>query len=226
MAYIHFIPAAHRSGQPERQMTTHRIVHRFDSRVLFECEVPEGLDSGMAMRHALERATEARADLRGADLSDADLREADLSGANLSGADLRDADLREADLREAYLSGADLSGADLSKVPAADQIERLDKVRAIILDDAKRLNMGLWHESQDWKERTCAEETLCGTTHCLAGWLQVSSTDPDIRKKDAEFAGFLSAPIAAPLFFSGSKRVLDWLTDRKYVAELAAMEAP
>ena len=76
-------------------MATHRIVHRFDSsKVLYECELPEGLQSGMAMRHALEKATQA--------------------GAFLSDANLRDANLRDANLRDANLSGADLSGANLS----------------------------------------------------------------------------------------------------------------
>ncbi len=86
-------------------MTTQKIISRYNSAtVLFECELPDGLASGLAMRHALEKAVEA-----GADLSDADL-----SGAYLSGANLRDANLRGANLRDAYLSGANLSGAYLS----------------------------------------------------------------------------------------------------------------
>ena len=72
-----------------------------------------------------------------------------------------------------------------------------------------------------WRDRTCAEEAICGTTHCLAGWLQVCSTDPEIRRKDPEHAGFLCAPIAAPLFFSESAKVLTWLRDREYVKQLA-----
>jgi hypothetical protein len=91
-----------------------KIVSRWDAdTVLFECDAPEGLESGLYMRHALEKATQARANLRGADLRDADLsgadlRDADLSGAYLSGADLSGADLRDANLRDAYLSGANL----------------------------------------------------------------------------------------------------------------------
>ena len=123
--------------------------------------------------------------------------------------------------RGANLSGANLSDANLSElVDPAVQIERLDKVREIVLDDAARLDMGIWHHNDDWKERTCAEETLCGTTHCLAGWLQVCSTDPSIRSMDAEIAGFKLAPIAAPLFFDGKKQVWNWLRDRKYVEQL------
>ena len=126
-------------------MAKHQIVSRWNAlKVLFECELPEGIESGLAMRRAPEKAVATGsdlcdadlrdADLRGADLRDADLRGADLRGADLSGADLSDADLRgaylrgadlrgaylrgadlcDADLRGAYLRGADLSGADLS----------------------------------------------------------------------------------------------------------------
>ena len=233
---------------PEMEQTTRiqRIVSRCDSsKVLFECEVPEGMESGSWMRHALEKANLSGAYLSSANLSDADLSGADLSGADLRGANLRDAYLSDANLSDADLSGADLSDANLSdadlrganlsganlrganlrgalieNVPAEKQIEALDKVREIILDNAARLNMVAWHENEEWKNHTCAEEAICGTTHCLAGWLQVCSTDPEIRKKKAEFAGFLTAPIAAPLFFSDSKTVLAWLKDRKYVKQL------
>jgi len=259
-----------------------RIVSRWDSsKVLFECELPDGLDSAVALRNTLEKANLRNADLRGAGLRGAYLSGADLRGADLSSADLRIADLRGADLRGAYLSGADLTsanlsgadlrgatlsdanlrraylidadlrgaylrganlsianlggadlrGADLSSadlssayllaVPAETQIARLDKVRAIILDDATRLGMESWHEDEGWRDRSCAEETLCGTTHCLTGWLQVCSTDPEIRKKDPEFAGCLLAPVAAPMFCSSKAHVLEWLRDRAYVQQLA-----
>jgi hypothetical protein len=73
-------------------MALTKIVSRHDSsNVLFECDVPDGVESGLAMRHALEKAVEARADLSGADLSGADLGGAYLSGADLRGA--KDADL-------------------------------------------------------------------------------------------------------------------------------------
>jgi hypothetical protein len=239
-----------------------QIVSRWDaSKVLFECELPEGLESGLAMRHALEAATKIGADLSGADLSGADLSGAylsgadlsgaylsgadlsgaDLSGAYLSGADLSGADLRSADLRSAYLSGADLSGADLRSADlsgadlsgadakqfatAEQAIENLDKVREIILDNRDRLEMGHWHGDDDWKERSCAEETLCGTTHCLAGWLQVCSTDPNVRTgMDAQLAGVVQAPIAAKMFFRDADEVLPWLEERRYVQEIAERE--
>ena len=199
---------------------------------------------GAVLRGAdLRDADLSGAVLRGADLRDADLRGADLRGADLRGAVLRDAVLRDAvlrgaDLRDAVLRGADLSGAvlrdavlrgaDLSgavlrdavlDVPVATDeqaIENLDRVREIILDDTKRLRMDHWHEGRDWQKRTCAEEAVCGTTHCLAGWLQVCSTDEKIRKLEPNVAGVVLAPVAAKMFYRSEDEVLDWLRDRKY----------
>ena len=82
------------------------IKNRWTKEVLFTCDIPEGMESGMIARHAVEAAIAADADLR-----DANLRDADLRGANLRGADLRGANLRGADLRGADLYGADLRGA-------------------------------------------------------------------------------------------------------------------
>ncbi|MGE8629483.1 pentapeptide repeat-containing protein [Achromobacter denitrificans] len=76
--------------------------------VLFTADVPEGTESGLIARVALEQAVEA-----GANLADANLAGANLAGANLAGANLRGAYLRGADLRGAYLRGADLRGANL-----------------------------------------------------------------------------------------------------------------
>ena len=167
------------------------------------------------------------ADLRGADLSDADLSGADLSDAVLRGADLSGADLRGAFLRGAVLSGADLSDADGNQLPRAtpaQAIENLDKVRAIVMDNRDRLNMGHWHGDNGWKERTCAEETLCGTTHCMAGWLQVCSTEPALKEVDAYLAGVLAAPVAAKMFYRGDAEALAWLESRAYVAETEEAE--
>ena len=68
----------------------HQIRHRCTDAVLFEFDVPEGVQaSGTATRYTLEKAVEYGADLRGAYLRDADLRGAYLTGANLTGANLR-----------------------------------------------------------------------------------------------------------------------------------------
>ncbi|HEY9138775.1 MAG TPA: DUF5758 domain-containing protein [Terriglobus sp.] len=78
-----------------------QIKNRWNGEVLFECEVPEGLESGLHIRHALEKAIQAKTSLSGANLSGANLSGAYLSGAYLSGANLSDANLSGA-----YLSGA------------------------------------------------------------------------------------------------------------------------
>ncbi|MDC4714839.1 pentapeptide repeat-containing protein [Acinetobacter baumannii] len=90
------------------------IKNRWTEEVLFTCDVPDGMESGMIARHALESAIADDANLSDADLRGANLRGANLYGADLSGADLRDANLSDADLRGANLRGANLYGADLS----------------------------------------------------------------------------------------------------------------
>ncbi|HAV4586652.1 pentapeptide repeat-containing protein [Acinetobacter baumannii] len=89
------------------------IKNRWTKEVLFTCDIPEGMESGMIARHAVEAAIAADANLRGADLYGADLYDAKLRGADLRGADLYDANLRGANLRGADLRGADLRGANL-----------------------------------------------------------------------------------------------------------------
>jgi uncharacterized protein YjbI with pentapeptide repeats len=95
-------------------MTKIEIKNRWNGAVIYSFDVPDDVPSGLALRHALEKAVSINADLSGADLRGANLRGADLSSANLSSANLRGADLRGADLSSADLSGADLRGADLS----------------------------------------------------------------------------------------------------------------
>ncbi|WP_151817386.1 pentapeptide repeat-containing protein [Acinetobacter ursingii] len=74
----------------------YEIKNRWTGEVLFSCEIPDGMESGMIARHAVETAIAESANLRGADLRYADLRGADLRGANLGGADLRGANLWDA----------------------------------------------------------------------------------------------------------------------------------
>ena len=75
-----------------------QIKHRYTDAVLFECEAPADLDSRLHTRYALEKATQARANLAGANLDVANLAGAYLDGAYLAGA---------------YLAGANLDGAKL-----------------------------------------------------------------------------------------------------------------
>jgi len=61
----------------------YEIKNRWTGEVLFTCEIPDGMESGMIARHAVETAI----------AEDANLRGANLGGANLWGANLRDANL-------------------------------------------------------------------------------------------------------------------------------------
>mgnify|MGYP000358399202 CR=1 FL=1 len=63
-----------------------QIKDRFTGAVLFECDTPDNVSSGLAVRDALEKAVASRANLSRADLSRADLYGANLYGANLYGA--------------------------------------------------------------------------------------------------------------------------------------------
>ncbi|MFW2152835.1 pentapeptide repeat-containing protein [Acinetobacter gyllenbergii] len=139
----------------------HEIKNRWTGEVLFTCEIPEGMESGVIARHVAEAAIAAGADLRGADLSGADLSGAylsgadlsgaDLSGAYLSGADLRGADLSGADLSGAYLRGADLRGADLSGAKAAPLVIyglRWD----VVINGTGDMQIGCQnHKVEEWK---------------------------------------------------------------------------
>lgn len=164
----------------------HAIKHRFTGALLFECDVPDDVPSGLRTRYVTSLAVAylARANL------------ADLAGANLP--------IRPAD--------------------ATQSIENLDRVRAIVLDNERRLQMDTWHGDAGWRERTCAEEAACETTHCLAGWLQVCSPNQELRDLPAQLAGTLAAPVAARLFFSDGATVLAWLRDRQYVQEAIDLE--
>ena len=154
----------------------------------------------------------------GATLFECDVPDEVASGLRTRHA-LEQATKARADLSGAYLSGADLSGAD--RVTDEQAIANLDKVREIILDNAARLDMGHWHaDESNWRDHTCAEELLCDTTHCMAGWLQVCSTDPKIRALEPWFAGVMQAPVAAKMFYRHNDEALSWLRDRKYVADI------
>ena len=74
----------------------YEIKNRFTGEVLFSCDIPEGMESGMIARHALEEAVDNGANLWGANLLGANLLGANLWGANLLGANLWGANLRDA----------------------------------------------------------------------------------------------------------------------------------
>ena len=202
------------------------ITNRWSGKAQFECELAASYETkshSIQLGAAVKAAVKARANLADADLADADLAganlaDADLARANLAGADLAGAYLARANLADADLADADLAGANFDIPPATPEqaIANLDKVREIILENAERLRMDHWHADDGWQKRTCAEEAVCGTTHCLAGWLQVCATDERIRKLDPQLAGTLQAPIAAQMFMESDERALEWLRERGY----------
>ena len=66
-------------------MAKHQIKNRWDESVLFECEVPDDISSGLSTRYALGQAVKARANLTSANLADANLTDANLAGAKWKG---------------------------------------------------------------------------------------------------------------------------------------------
>ena len=92
-------------------MALHQIKHRFTHAVLFECNVPEEIESELRTRYTLEKATDAGTHLAGAYLAGAYLAGASLECSDLAGADLAGANLAGANLAGANLAGANLTGA-------------------------------------------------------------------------------------------------------------------
>mgnify|MGYP001007076208 FL=1 len=92
-----------------------QIKHRYTNAVLFECDVPDDVSSGLQMRHALEKAVSARANLARANLEGANLEGANLANAHLASANLARANLEGANLASANLARANLEGANLAR---------------------------------------------------------------------------------------------------------------
>jgi len=92
----------------------HQIKNRITSKVLFECDIPDDVETVNEVKYALAKAVKEKATMSHAGLSGADLYYANLSGADLSNAILSNAILSNAILSNADLTGADLSGADLN----------------------------------------------------------------------------------------------------------------
>ena len=154
-----------------------QIKHRYTDAVLFECDAPDDLDSGLHTRFALEKATQARANLDGAYLAGAYLAGADLTGANLdgayltgaylagaylAGANLDGADLTRANLAGAYLAGANLDGAKLIGCRPVFQIgpigSRCSYFVAFITDQGIKLRAGCFFGTVDEFREKLAEE--------------------------------------------------------------------
>ena len=180
---------------------TIQIRHLITDAVLFECEAPDDLHSGLHMRHALEKAVEAHANLRGANLSDAYLRGANLSdaylsGANLSGANLRGANLsganlRDAYLRDAYLRGANLRGASFGEGVTAEQgvLQLIGLCWDVIIFDAHMRIGCQMHPLSDWASFDDRRIAEMDGVHALRFWRQHKSALLTLaqRGKSADF---------------------------------------
>jgi uncharacterized protein YjbI with pentapeptide repeats len=115
------------------------IEHRFTGAVLFSFDATdEQQASGLVMRHALEAAVEARANL-----ADAYLADANLAGANLADANLARANLARANLADAYLAGANLADAYLAGANLADAYLADANLAGANLADAKGSDLAI-----------------------------------------------------------------------------------
>ena len=122
----------------------HQIKHRYTNAVLFECDVPDDMESGLRTRHVLENAVDS-----GAYLSSANLSDANLSGAYLSSANLSDANLSGANLSDAYLSDAKwCNGITINYAPL--QLSGLHWM-VYILDNHMQIGCEL-HTLAEWAE--------------------------------------------------------------------------
>ena len=152
----------------------HEIKNRWTGEVLFTYEAPEGMESGMIARHAVETAIAQNADLRDADLRGADLHGADLRGADLHGADLRGADLQGSNLHGANLHGANLRGANLHGAKNAPMIIT-GLLWTVYIDGTGMMRIGCQnHSVEDWKNFT-DEKISAMDSKALTFWNQYKS---------------------------------------------------
>ena len=135
----------------------YEIKNRFTGEVLFSCDIPEGMESGMIARHALETAIADGANLEGAELEGENLWDANLRGANLQGANLRGANLEDANLEGANLDGANLRGANLRGAENAPLI--INGLRwAVFISGTGFMRIGCQnHSVEAWKNFTNEE---------------------------------------------------------------------
>ena len=139
-----------------------QIRHRDTNAVLFECEAPADLSSGLRMRHALEKATQARANLARANLDGANLARANLARANLDGANLDGANLARANLDGAKFGDG---------VTAARGIRQVLGLRwpVTIFDNHMRIGCQL-HSLADWATFTKRDIVEMDGTDALLFW--------------------------------------------------------
>ena len=153
-------------------MAKHQIKNRWDESVLFECEVPDDISSGLSTRYALGQAVKADANLTYANLADANLTYANLADANLTGAKLTGAKLTGANLTGANLTYANLTGAKwkggivINKPPI--QLFGL-RWRVTILEKHMQIGCEL-HKLSDWAEYDDARIAAMDGRNALRFW--------------------------------------------------------
>ena len=137
----------------------HEIKNRFTGDVLFTCDIPEGMESGMIARHALETAIAEGANLQDANLQDANLQDANLRGANLQDANLWDANLWGANLWDAKNPPMIITGL----------------LWSIYINGVGMMRIGCQnHSIEDWKNFT-DEKISAMDSNALTFWNQYKS---------------------------------------------------
>ena len=195
-----------------------QIKHRWTGAVLFSCELSAEMaaaEYSLQLGFAVRKAVSGGSDLRDSDLRDSDLRGSDLSGIDLSGSDLSGSDLRGIDLSGIDLSEEQRNSANFDPI-TPEEIARLDQVREIVLAKPHRLKMDTWHSGEWDATHTPEEEHSCGSAHCIAGWLQALSPDPEIRNMEPVIAGRKLAPASTFMFYTTDDTALAWLEAREY----------
>jgi ribosomal protein L12E/L44/L45/RPP1/RPP2 len=174
--------------------------------------------------------------------------EAVAAGADLTRANLTDADLTGANLEDVYLAGANLTGAygvpdgasaepqEPYKRPETDEefaalyarraaeyrernphvpvVPNLDaQILALVDAGTGKLEMSSWHGGE------YADENICSTTHCRAGWAIAIAGKAGReleRNTDAFRAGraiYLASTGRVPHFFASNERALEDLRE-------------
>ena len=78
------------------------------------------------------------------------------------------------------------------------ELDLVTKIKPLL----PRINMGEWHQNNDWKKHDIKTEiNECNTTHCLAGWAQVFGGEK-YKNMVSEEAGNILMPNLKNFFFS------------------------
>ncbi|WP_334069806.1 hypothetical protein [Acinetobacter colistiniresistens] len=91
---------------------------------------------------------------------------------------------------------------EVQKPTLEQQIALLDQIREKILANPEHFNMSSWHSH-------------CGTSHCIAGWAQVLTTQETDSAK-AEDIGRELLPDFAKFFYGKTEYLQKWFEARAY----------